>query len=152
MKAEFVNPFLEAAALVYKQMLDVDLIRGKTVIRQTPAPNHEVAIVITVTGQVKGTVVYSLNMDSVEKIVAKLMPGSTPEQARKEYKDVMGELSNMMTGNALNIFLKNDADLDVSVPMVVDTREKPVDFNSQTTLSLNLYSPFGMLEVNVAME
>jgi chemotaxis protein CheX len=152
MKAEFVNPFLEAAALVYKQMLDVDLIRGKTVIRQSPAPNHEIAIVISVTGQVKGTVVYSLNMDSVEKIVQKLMPGATAEQARNEYKDIMGELSNMMTGNALNIFLKNDSDLDVSVPTVVDTRQKPLELGAQTTLSLNLYSPFGMLEVNVSME
>lgn len=152
MKAELVNPFLEAAALVFRQMLQLELIRGKTTIKQSPEPGHEVAIVIGITGEVKGTVVYSMNMDTVRKIVQKLMPGVAAAEIEKEYKDVMGEIGNMITGNALNVFIKNDKDLDVTVPRVVDMRNQKVNLHSGVTLGLNLYSPYGLVEVNICME
>ena len=152
MKAELVNPFLEAAALVFRQMLQLELVRGKTTIKQSPAPSHEVAIVIGITGEVKGTVVYSMNMDTVRKIVTKLMPDTTLAGIEKEYKDVMGEIGNMITGNALNVFIKNDKDLDVTVPRVVDLRKQKLSLNDGVTLGLNLYSPYGLVEVNIAMD
>ena len=151
MKAEFVNPFLEATAVVFKDMLGVELIRGKTSIKQSPAPAQDIAIMLGVTGVVSGQIVYSVNIDTVYKIVQKLMPGVDDETIQEEYRDVMGELANMITGNALNIFLKQHSDLDVTVPMVVDIRSQEVSFKSNVTLGLNMYSQYGMLEVNIAL-
>ena len=151
MKAELVNPFLEAAALVFRQMLQTELVRGKTTIKKTPAPGYEVAIVIGITGEVTGTVVYSMNMDTVRKIVQKLMPNVESKAIEKEYKDVIGEVGNMITGNALNVFLNNDKDLDVTVPRVVDLRKQDLSLSDGVTLGLNLYSPFGLIEVNICM-
>ena len=91
-----------------------------------------------------------MNIETVYKIVRKLLPGIDAEAIRQEYRDVIGELANMITGNALNIFLAKNADLDVTVPMVVDAREGNLKFKDHTTLALNLYSRFGMLEVNIA--
>ncbi|MDH5656053.1 MAG: chemotaxis protein CheX [Spirochaetia bacterium] len=151
-KAEFVNPFLEAAALVFKDMLSAELLRGKTTIKQTPAPSHEIAIILGVTGKITGKVVYSMNLDTAIKLCLKLMPGTTRESLQTEYTDVLGEIGNMITGNAINIFIKNDKDLDVTVPVVVDTRSaENLEFPDRVTLGLNLYSRFGMIEVNIAI-
>ena len=151
MKAEYVNPFLEATAIVFKDMLGVELIRGKTSIKQTPAPGQDIAIMLGVNGVVNGQIVYSVNIETVYKIVRKLMPGVPDETIQEEYRDVVGELANMITGNALNIFLKQHADLDVTVPMVVDVRSQNVTFKSSVTLGLNMYSEYGMLEINIAL-
>jgi chemotaxis protein CheX len=150
-KAEFVNPFLEAAALVFRDMLGADLLRGKTSIKQTPAPSHEIAIILGVTGRISGQVVYSLNFDTACKISEKLMPGFHPTSLQNELRDILGEIGNMITGNAINIFIKNDKELDVTVPMVVDARTNNLEFNPKLTLGLNLYSRYGMIEVNIAM-
>jgi len=151
-KAEFVNPFLEAAALVFRDMLGAELLRGKTSIKQTPTPSHEIAIIVGVTGKITGQVVYSMNLDTALKLCMKLMPGMTRESLQTEYRDVLGEIGNMITGNAINIFIKNDKDLDVTVPMVVDTRTaEDLKFSEKVTLGLNLYSRYGMVEVNIAM-
>ena len=152
MKAELVNPFLEAAGLVFRQMLQMELVRGKTTIKKSPAPGYEVAILIGITGEVTGRVVYSMNMDTVRKGVQKLMPDVSPQDLEKEYKDVIGEIGNMITGNALNVFLKNDKDLDVTVPRVVDLRKQKLDMSDGVTLGLNLYSPIGLVEVNISMD
>ena len=151
MNAEFVNPFLESANLVFKQMLNLKLLRGKTTIKQNPMPSRDIAILIGVNGQVSGEVIYSMNQETVYKVVSHLMPGVTREQAQREYRDVLGELANMITGNALNIFLKNDRDLDVTVPHVTDTHKGDLRFKDRTTLGMNLYSHYGILEVNIAL-
>jgi len=151
MNADFINPFLEAATLVYKDILGQELIRGRSSIKQNPSPGHDVAIVIHVKGDAQGDIIYSLNIDAVEKIVRTLIPGATPETIAEEYRDVMGEIANMITGNAVNIFLSKKKHIDISVPYVVDTRIKTIDLNNRTTLSLRLYARIGLLEINIAL-
>lgn len=150
-KAEYVNPFLEAATLVFKDMLGVELLRGKTIIKDNARPTNEIAIILGITGKVGGQVVFSMNMETAEKIVNKLMPGIDSASLQSEYKDILGEVGNMITGNAINIYLKNHDDLDVTVPQVVDTRtDKNFEITKNVTIGLNLYSKFGMVEVNIA--
>lgn len=149
MKAEYVNPFLQAASLVFNQLLQVDLIRGKTVVRNSLAPGQEIAIYIDVTGPVNGRVIYSMTYDGARKIFEKL--GGAPESFDQEYRDVLGEIANMITGNALNIFLSRNEFLDVSVPVVIDTRTTPFPAKNGTTLGLNMYSPLGMIDINISL-
>ncbi|HDP79920.1 MAG TPA: chemotaxis protein CheX, partial [Spirochaetes bacterium] len=102
--AEYVNPFLEAAGAVFKSVVGVELKRGKLSIKESPDPSHEVAILIGITGSVNGEVVYSMGYNMVEKIANILAPGLSEAQIKMEFKDIVGELANMITGNAMNIF------------------------------------------------
>jgi len=149
MKAEYVNPFLQAASLVFKQLLQVDLVRGKTIVKQSLMPGQEIAIYIDVTGLVNGRVVYSLTIDGARKIFEKL--GGTPDSFAMEYRDVLGEIANMITGNALNIFMSRNEFLDVSVPVVIDTRSNEFPPYAGTTLGLNMYSPLGLIDINLSL-
>lgn len=149
MKAEYVNPFLQAASLVFTQLLQIELIRGKTTVKNSLGPGQEIAIYIDVTGPINGRVIYSLTPDGARKIFEKL--GGAPESFDQEYRDVLGEIANMITGNALNIFLSRNQFIDVSVPMVIDTRTTPFPERTDTTLGLNMYSPLGMIDINLSL-
>ncbi|HQQ24457.1 MAG TPA: chemotaxis protein CheX, partial [Spirochaetota bacterium] len=61
--AEYVNPFLEAASAVFKSIMNVDLRRGKMIIKENPEPSHDVAIIIGITGSITGEVVYSMGYE-----------------------------------------------------------------------------------------
>ena len=87
--AEFVNPFLEAASVVFKSILNVDLRRGKLVIKESPIPSMDVAIIIGITGGVTGEVVYSMGYTMVKKIAQVLVKGLSEEQVQDEYKDII---------------------------------------------------------------
>ena len=151
MTAEYINPFLQSATLVFKEILGLNLFRGKTAVLTNPLPERDIAILIGVKGSVQGEAVYSMNIETVYKICRKLMPGADEKTIQYEYRDVLGELANMMTGNALNIFMTKDTDLDVTVPHVVDVRNGGLRFKDQTTLALNLYSSYGILEIKIAL-
>ena len=150
--AEYVNPFLKAASSVFKSIVGVDLRRGKLVVKKQPVPSHEVAIILGISGGIQGVVVYSVSMNMVYKIADILTPGLSKEQINAEYKDIMGEIANMVTGNAMNLFTTLDKEVHVTTPTVVNSKDFAIPGTQQTTLGINLYSPMGMLEVNVSLK
>ncbi len=153
--AEYVNPFLKAASSVFKSVVGVDLRRGKLVVKDKPVPSHDVAILIGITGGIQGVVVYSMSMVMVYKIADILMPGLSKEQIDAEWKDIMGEFANMITGNAMNLFsdiTKGTQQVQITTPTVVEGKEFTISVIQQTTLGINLYSPMGSLEMNVALK
>lgn len=149
--AEYVNPFLEAASAVFKSIMNVDLRRGKMIIKEHPEPSHDVAIIIGITGSINGEVVYSMGYNMVYKIAEILSPGLSEEQIQHEYKDIIGELGNMITGNAMNLFAYSGKTIDITTPTVVNGKDFTITLVKQTTLGINLYSPMGQLEMNVAL-
>jgi chemotaxis protein CheX len=150
--AEYINPFLEAASAVFKSVMGVDLRRGKLSIKEYPEPSHEVAIIIGITGAVTGELVYSMSYGMVYKIANILAPGLSEEQVKTEYKDIVGELANMITGNAMNLFAYSGKRIEMTTPTVIDGKNFTITMVKQTTLGINLYSPFGQLEMNVALK
>ena len=150
--AEYVNPFLEAASAVFKSILNVDLRRGKLVIKENPSPAMDIAIIIGITGGITGEVVYSMEFTMVQKIADILAPGLSEEQIKQEYKDIIGELANMITGNAMNLFATTGKTIDITTPTVVEGKDFTITMIKQTTLGINLYSPMGQLEMNIALK
>ncbi|HPS57684.1 MAG TPA: chemotaxis protein CheX [Spirochaetota bacterium] len=150
--AEYINPFLEAASVVFKSILNVDLRRGKLIIKENPLPSQDVAIIIGITGGVTGEIVYSMSYPMVQKIAAALMPGLSEEQMMNEYKDIVGELANMITGNAMNLFASSGKVIDMTTPTVIDGKNFNITMIKQTTLGITLYSPMGQLEMNIALK
>jgi chemotaxis protein CheX len=150
--AEFVNPFLEAASAVFKSILNVDLRRGKLIIKESPIPSMDVSIIIGITGAVTGEVVYSLGYPMVTKIAETLAPSLSPDQIKNEYKDIIGELANMITGNAMNLFATTGKTIEITTPTVVEGKDFTITMIKQTTLGINLYSPMGQLEMNIALK
>lgn len=150
--AEYINPFLEAASVVFKSILNVDLRRGKLIIKENPIPSLDVAIIIGITGGVTGEIVYSMSYPMVQKIAEVLMPGLSQEQMMNEYKDIVGELANMITGNAMNLFASTGKVIDMTTPTVIDGKNFNITMIKQTTLGITLYSPMGQLEMNIALK
>ena len=151
--AEYINPFLEAATVVFKSILKVDLRRGKLIIKDNPIPSMDVAIIIGITGGViAGEIVYSMSFPMVEKIAEVLIPGLTEEQIKSEYKDIVGELANMITGNAMNLFASTGKFIDITTPTVIEGKDFNATMLKQTTLGITLFCTMGQLEMNIALK
>lgn len=154
MKAEYIIPFLEAANLVFNDLLHEKLIRGKTQISQVFAPSkiQDIIILLNLSGSVEGKVLYGFSEITSKKIFEKLMGTYSDEMFQFEYKDVLGEIGNMITGNAMNIFLNKNQFIEVSVPEVISLREKHFKEDNRLTISINMYSNIGMIEINVSVK
>jgi chemotaxis protein CheX len=150
--AEFINPFLEAATGIFKSVLNADLRRGRVQIKEQTNPTHKVAIIIGITGDASGQVVFNMSEDAAIKIARHLSPQMSPSELRVEFPDIIGEIANMVVGNAMNLFTSKGTSLDMTPPSVITGQNISVKFIRQTTLGINLYSLFGPLEVNIALK
>ncbi len=150
--AEYINPFLEASTVVFKSILNVDLKRGKLIIKEKPIPSLDVAVIIGIVGGITGEVVYSMGFPMVKKIAEVLAPGMSEEQLKDEYKDIVGELANMITGNAMNLFASTGKMIDITTPTVVEGKDFNITMIKQTTLGITLDSSLGKLEMNIALK
>lgn len=147
----YINPFLIGAGNVFNSLLKVDLKKGKTVLADEPKPAHDVVIRVDMKGKANGYVLYSLGFKTVNKIAEALMPGITKDQIKSEYRDILGELANMITGNAVSV-LPSGA-LEISTPTVMHKSDiRDSGYGKRTVLVLKQYSPYGQLETTVVLK
>ncbi|MDY6969315.1 MAG: chemotaxis protein CheX [Spirochaetota bacterium] len=148
-KVDYINPFLLAAKSVFRSLLNVELKKGKMVKTENIEPTNDVIINIDFSGDLNGFVIYNMGFNTVHKIAEALVPGLSEDQVEDEYKDIIGEMANMITGNAINQLAENG--ISISTPVIMDREDFMLNrFRNYLILSINFYSPFGQIEIIIA--
>ena len=152
-KAEYVNPFVEAGINVIKQVSDIAVRRGHLSFKLTAAPSYDVSIIIGIYGFLSGQVVYSMGRKLAERLVEKMLGDMSIGQIKALFSDTLGELANMITGNAMAILnRREDLALKVTTPAIITGSDMNVSFVAKPTIVLGLYSQNGPIEINIALE
>ena len=99
LRAELVNPFLEGAITFFKQELSVEISRGRPWIKECRSTSQEISVLVGVTGEAKGFVLYSMN-ERTAKNIASAMLGSPVPLYDQLAESALGEMGNIITGQA----------------------------------------------------
>ena len=116
MRADHINPFITAVQLVFDTMLDTEVTVAKPVLKENDKASFDVTGIITLSGQVAGSAALSFPMETAKNAV-EAFSGTRVDEHDEMFSDAIGELANMVTGNA-----KKDLDnlkVAISVPTVV---------------------------------
>lgn len=113
---ERMNPFLTMTVAVFDQVLGLQLQRGRAYTSDELCPAHKVTGVIDINGRYTGKLLLSLSRELALN-AARRMTGSAPEGIDEHVVDVVGELANMIAGNAQPDF--EAADVAVGLPQVI---------------------------------
>ena len=116
MDARFVKPFVIAIQRVFETMVHTKAAVGKPTLRSDPGPIHDISGVIGFSGDAAGCVVLSFPTD-VACRVATAFAGREIDQNHPDLTDAIGELANMVAGNAKNEFL--GMNIGISLPSVI---------------------------------
>src|SRR3954464_7561839 len=99
MKAEFINPFLQAATQVLESELGSAPKRGSVGLQRSAYTSDEVTAVVGVTGSVAGMVLYAMTEATARAIVARMMGQDFPEFDALAQSGI-AEVGNVITGRA----------------------------------------------------
>lgn len=99
MKAEFINPFLEATISVLKTMASVDPIPGKPYVKKESSAIGDVSGIVGITGEVEGSLCLTFSKECILYVVGKMF-GEEQKEINEEVKDATGELTNMISGDS----------------------------------------------------
>ena len=152
MKAEYANVFVRAAVLVFSKELKIRLSRQSLERKNAPVPSLPVAIVLGVTGSTRGQVVYSVDASFAQEIAHAMIPNKLPTELKKLVNSAVGEIGNMITGQASIALAGEDRMIHLTPPVVITGNNLKVDFLQVPTICLRMLSEMGVLEINIAFE
>lgn len=118
MKAEYVNPFLNGTVNVLKTMAFVDPKPGKPYVKKDKKAVGDISGVIGLTGSTRGAVVVSFSRECAMKVVSSMM-GEQYADLTDEVRDAVGEITNMVSGDARRALAELGANFEAGIPTVV---------------------------------
>jgi chemotaxis protein CheX len=148
-KAKYINPFLNASINLFKEYLGVDLTPSAPYLNINPQNLLEVSAIIGLAGETVGAVVLSFSRDTAVKVVSRLA-GKTYQALSKEVIDGVGELVNILAGNA-----KKDMEeyrLHISLPGVITGNSYRINWPQNVpVITIPFQSSMGDITVNVSL-
>jgi chemotaxis protein CheX len=149
MDVKYINPFISAVKHVFKTMLQAELVISKARLKAPDEANSDVSAVIGFSGDAAGCVILCFRMDTAVKTASKFA-GSPLTPQSPDFSDALGELANMVAGQAKAKF--DGLSVSISLPSVIIGSDHEVLQSKATPrLTIPCDSEFGRFAVEVAM-
>ncbi|WP_461208663.1 chemotaxis protein CheX [Desulfocurvus sp. DL9XJH121] len=114
----FINPFLEAVINVLETMAMVQVRPGKPFVKSDRAAQDDVTGLIGITGYTTGTIALGMSEGAILGIVANML-GEEFTKVNEEVADAVGELTNMISGQARRSLAEMGMTFAASTPSVI---------------------------------
>jgi chemotaxis protein CheX len=152
MKASWVNPFISNAVSVIEQLANIKFEKTDLTVKDDTTPSNEISIIIGITGFIEGQVVYSLKEHTAQRIAQAVKPNEKVTVDSEFIESSIAEISNIITGRATIDLSGDDKILFITPPSVVIGKDYTINFLKLKTISVNLGSRFGTMEINIAIK
>ncbi|OPX94167.1 MAG: CheY-P phosphatase CheX [Syntrophorhabdus sp. PtaU1.Bin002] len=127
MDVKYINPFIAAAQTVFKSMLAIDAKMGKPIIKNKGVASGDVTGIMGLVGDRKGTLCISFH-ERGALFVFKTLVGDECDKLCPEVVDAIGELTNIISGQARKEFEQAGVNLSAAIPMVVVGKNTEMNF------------------------
>ena len=101
LKAEFINPFIGAAYDIIKRVTEIEATKGELSLANSPVRGDEVNVVIGVTGDLKGQIIFCLSEATALVFASRMLMNLTTETFNELAKSAICEMANMILGRAV---------------------------------------------------
>lgn len=155
MDARYVNAFLEALVKVLGNFGITDVKRGSIVKKENMHVDMDITSVVGLIGDVRGNVAYSLNRDTAKVIISRMMFGTPVTEIDAIARSAVGELANMITGEASGAIAAIETGktvADITPPSVIIGRDVLFLISSVPAIAVSMDTQFGRIEVNIGLE
>ncbi len=149
MDVKYINPFIKALKNVFNTMIDVPFKLGTPTLKKGRVPPNEISGIIGLSGSVSGCVVINLSEAIALQLVSELI-GDEVTEIDEDCTDAIGEIANMIAGNAKTDF--PSVGTTISVPTVVIGKHKVSYPSSIPIISIPVETDKGELSIEVALK
>ena len=150
MKAEYINPFLEASINLFREHLKFDIKNNTPFINQDSQNLNEVSAIIGLAGDIAGAVVLSFTRETAIAMASRFS-GQTYHALSKEVIDAVGELVNIIAGNAKKDLL--GFRIEISLPGVITGNTYKINWpHGVPVITIPFESDAGIFSVNVSFK
>ena len=154
MRVEYINPFVESAHNVLKEVLNVEVRRGDLYLKSTAAPVLGVAAIIGLAGDVEGRVILDMSRTTAIQVASGMLVSMEMEpidELNELGRATITELANMITGQAVTKLHNLGFKFDLTPPALVTGDNMEISNSDVEALIVPMELPQGKMEINVAI-
>jgi len=151
LKADLINPFLEAAFDILKRMGKTEASRGQLGLVSSPVKGDEVNAAVGVTGDLLGQVVFCMSEKTAVKLASNMLKGLPITSLDELAKSAISEFSNIVTGNAVGELGDQRYICSVTPPTVFVGRGVTVSTKDLDFLLIPLQTEIGDIKICIAL-
>jgi chemotaxis protein CheX len=151
MDVRLINPFLAAAINVLKTMASIEPTPGRPFLNKDEHASGDVSAIISVSGAAHGTMSLTFTESCIKVIVHNLI-GIEVTELNGEVMDAVGELTNMICGDARRRLAEEGIPLQGGIPTMVRGKGHIIShINKGPRLAIPFETPHGGFIVEVCL-
>lgn len=152
MDVNHVNPFIQAFTTVMPQLGFSSVSKGELSVKGKQLVGSGLIIVVGIVGEIKGNVVYFIEVENAKKIASTMMMGMPVTKLDEIAQSAISELTNMLTANTATFFSNIGIVIDISTPTLLRGEDITIDMSSSQVLCIELIADSIPIEINIAFE
>ena len=150
---KFINLFLKSIESTFIKVFQCELSLGQIYFMKNQLSEDNVAVMTGVIGNnYTGMVVYRMHNETAQRMIDFLNPDSIDSSNRLMTYESLGEIINIISGNTMSRFSENNISLNITTPSIIAGDTFELFTLNQITLSADMLSPFGTMEIDLAIK
>jgi chemotaxis protein CheX len=150
--AKIVKPFLQAVENVISTMAQVQVQPGKPYMKKDSTASGDVTGMISMAGDRNGTISVTFTEGAIKVIVSNML-GEEIKDMGQDVKDAVGELTNMISGQARRGLAEIGMTMNGGIPTVIMGKGHSISHISRDPLlAIPFGTPDGDFTVEVSLE
>jgi chemotaxis protein CheX len=150
MDTSLINPFLTATIHVLATMARIKPVPGKPFLKKNVLALGDVSAIIGITGAARGSMALTFSESTIKAITGNLL-GIEATEINDELRDAVGELTNMICGDARRRLSEAGISLQAGIPTIVSGKNHSIcHINNGPHLAIPFETPHGGFVVEVA--
>jgi chemotaxis protein CheX len=150
MRAELNNTFIAAAGDVLASETGLRVLRGPLSLERDAYVTGDVTVLISLVGDIGGIVFFSMALDTAKAILSTIL-GQTFAELNELARSGIGELANVMAGQATNRLGALGCAAQVSVPTLVVGAGSRISTLDIDRLVAHLDTELGTIRLDLAL-
>jgi len=143
-----VNPFLDAVMDVLSTMAQITPAPGKPYIKGNRLAKGDITGIIGITGSAKGTIALTFTENCAIQVVSNMLGEEVTDV--EVLRDGIGEVTNMVAGQARQGLAKIDLKFHASIPIVIMGKSHKIKHHNEgPVLAIPFETPHGEITVEV---
>ncbi len=152
MDASLINPFINATINVLETMAFIKCKAEKPYLKKDDVAKGDVTGIIGITGESNGTIAVTFEEETILKIVSNMF-GEEMKKLNSEVADAVGELTNMISGQARRELEENGKVFEAAIPSVVSGKNHQIThYTDGPKIAIPFLTDGGRFTIEVCLE
>ena len=152
MNVAFINPFIESTLRSLEMMASIKAEKAGLELKEDLVTTYDISSIIGLTGETSGSIIISVPAKLACRIASNMLMEEVTA-LNQSVEDAIGEIGNIVVGDARRALIQEGYQLNISVPtVVVGTGHKISRSSSVPCIGIPFTTDFGDFEVNVGLQ